>query len=56
MSKSGQFVAVGLQSIQTVAILSRDVGTGLIGEPVARIEVGGNVTAVVWDEEGGYVG
>ncbi|SMR62121.1 unnamed protein product [Zymoseptoria tritici ST99CH_1E4] len=51
ISKTGQFVAVGLQSIQTVAILQRDVATGLIGEPVARVEVSGNVTAVVWDDE-----
>ncbi|KAK4609023.1 putative 6-phosphogluconolactonase [Fulvia fulva] len=47
----GNLVAVGLQNSQAVAILARDVQTGLIGEPVARIEIGGNVTAVVWDEE-----
>ncbi|EME38985.1 hypothetical protein DOTSEDRAFT_57285 [Dothistroma septosporum NZE10] len=47
----GNLVAVGLQSSQAVAILARDVQTGLIGEPIARIEIGGNVTAVVWDEE-----
>ncbi|CAK1359246.1 hypothetical protein CB0940_05484 [Cercospora beticola] len=47
---AGNLVAVGLQNDQAVAILRRDVVTGLIGEPIARIEIGGNVTTVVWDE------
>lgn len=47
----GSLVAVGLQYSQDVVILERDVSTGLIGEPVARIPVGGNVTCVVFDEE-----
>lgn len=47
----GNLVAVGLQNSQAVAILQRDVASGLIGEPVARIEIPGNVTSVVWEEE-----
>lgn len=50
----GDLVAVGLQTDQAVVILERDVQSGLIGEPVARIAIGGNVTTVVWDERVGY--
>ena len=48
MNAPGTLVAVGLQYDQDVAILARDPSTGLIGEPVARISVGGNVTNVVF--------
>ena len=51
MNAPGTLVAVGLQNDQNVAILHRDPSTGLIGEPVARIQVGGNVTCVVFDEQ-----
>ncbi|EME86506.1 uncharacterized protein MYCFIDRAFT_210512 [Pseudocercospora fijiensis CIRAD86] len=47
----GSLVAVGYQMSEAVSILSRDVQSGLIGEPVARIPIAGNVTAVVWYEE-----
>ncbi|KAI5357501.1 Putative nitrous oxide reductase, WD40/YVTN repeat-like-containing domain superfamily [Septoria linicola] len=47
---AGTLVAVGLQNSQAVAILKRDVATGLIGEPIARFAIDGNVTAVVWNE------
>lgn len=47
----GTLVAVGLQNSQAVAVLGRNAGTGLIGEPVARWVGGGNITAVVWDEQ-----
>lgn len=50
MNAVGNLVAVGLQTDQAVVILERDVQSGLIGEPVARIAIGGNVTTVVWDE------
>lgn len=50
MNAVGNLVAVGLQTDQVVVILGRDVQSGLIGEPVARIAIGGNVTSVVWDE------
>jgi 6-phosphogluconolactonase (cycloisomerase 2 family) len=46
----GNLVAVGFQMSQAVAVLERDVATGLIGEPVARLAIEGNVTAVVFDE------
>lgn len=46
----GNLVAVGLQTDQAVLVLERDAQSGLIGEPVARIAIGGNVTSVVWDE------
>ena len=35
-----------------VALLSRNPATGLIGEPLARIPVDGNITCVVFDQEG----
>ncbi|KAK3111593.1 hypothetical protein LTR53_013011 [Teratosphaeriaceae sp. CCFEE 6253] len=47
---TGSLVAVGNQNSQNVAILSRDVATGLIGEPVARMSVPGNTTCIMWDE------
>lgn len=50
MNAVGNLVAVGLQTDQAVVILERDVQSGLVGEPVARIAIGGNVTTVVWDE------
>jgi len=51
MNAPGTLVAVGLQNDALVAILQRDPSTGLIGEPIARIPVGGNVTCVVFDEQ-----
>lgn len=51
MSATGNLVAVGLQNDQAVVVLERDVQSGLIGEPVARISVPGNVTNVAWDQE-----
>jgi 6-phosphogluconolactonase (cycloisomerase 2 family) len=51
MNAPGTLVAVGLQYDQDVRILQRDPSTGLIGEPVAVIPVGGNVTCVVFNEE-----
>lgn len=51
MNAIGNLVAVGMQYDQNVAILQRDTSTGLIGEPVARIPLNGNVTNVVFDEE-----
>lgn len=50
LNSVGNLVAVGLQNSQAVTILQRDVATGLIGEPVARVPIGGNVTNVVWYE------
>ncbi|KAK3625453.1 hypothetical protein LTR56_014292 [Elasticomyces elasticus] len=47
---TGSLVAVGNQNSQNVAILSRDVSTGLIGEPVARMIVPGNTTCIMWDQ------
>nr|OQO32380.1 hypothetical protein B0A51_00440 [Rachicladosporium sp. CCFEE 5018] len=52
LSPSGGFVAVGNQLSGNVAILKRDVASGLIGEPIARVPIAGNVTCVVWDQEG----
>ncbi|KAK5164341.1 uncharacterized protein LTR77_010037 [Saxophila tyrrhenica] len=51
MNAPGTLVGVGLQYDQTVAILQRDPSSGLIGEPIARVKVGGNVTCVVFDEQ-----
>lgn len=51
MNAVGNLVAVGLQNSAEVVVLARDVQSGLIGEPVARIAIPGNVTSVVWNEE-----
>ncbi|KAK4495398.1 hypothetical protein PRZ48_013729 [Zasmidium cellare] len=56
LSATGNLVAVGLQNDQRVVVLERDVASGLIGEPVARIGVQGNVTNVVWDQVRGLGG
>ncbi|KAK4543377.1 hypothetical protein LTR36_005520 [Oleoguttula mirabilis] len=50
IDSTGTLVAVGNQYSQNVAILQRDVATGLIGEPIARVLVPGNTTCVMWDE------
>ena len=50
IDSTGTLVAVGNQNSQNVAILLRDVATGLIGEPVARVPLTGNTTCVVLDE------
>lgn len=52
INAAGNLLAVGNQNSGNVAILQRDVGSGLIGEPIARIPIEGNVTCVVFDEEG----
>ncbi|QIW98684.1 hypothetical protein AMS68_004202 [Peltaster fructicola] len=49
LDSTGSLVAVGNQLSGNVVILSRDVGTGLIGEPVAVTAIEGNVTCVVFD-------
>ncbi|KAK5952475.1 hypothetical protein OHC33_006518 [Knufia fluminis] len=47
----GNLVAVGLQESSEVVILSRDITTGLIGEPVASIGIEGQITCVLFNEE-----
>ncbi len=47
---TGSLIAVGNQNSQNVVVLARDVATGLIGEPVARMGLPGNTTCVMWDE------
>ncbi|KAJ9609499.1 hypothetical protein H2200_005826 [Cladophialophora chaetospira] len=52
INPSGTLLAVGNQLSANVALLSRDPGTGLIGEPLARIPLDGNITCVVFDQQG----
>lgn len=47
----GNLVGVGLQNSNEVVILGRDITTGLIGPPVASIEIEGQITCVVFYEE-----
>lgn len=47
----GNLVAVGLQMSSEVVILDRDIVTGIIGEPVARMEIEGQITNVLFNEE-----
>lgn len=44
-------MAVGLQNDGRVVVMERDVKTGMIGEVVAWTEVGGEVTAVIFNED-----
>lgn len=51
LNRAGNLVAVGLQQTGTVAILERDVASGVFQKEVARTAVpGGQVVCVVWDE------
>ena len=52
INPSGTLLAVGNQLSANVALLSRDPATGLIGEPLARIPLDGNITCVVFDQQG----
>ncbi|KAK5047602.1 hypothetical protein LTR84_006699 [Exophiala bonariae] len=52
INPSGTLIAVGNQLSANVALLSRNPATGLIGEPLARIPVKGNITCVVFDQAG----
>lgn len=51
LNKAGSLVAVGLQGDGTVVIRERNIETGLIGEVVSWTNVGGEVTAVIFNEE-----
>lgn len=51
MNKDGSLVGVGLQYSSRVVILSRDIKTGEIGDPVAAIALPGQITCVRWDEQ-----
>nr|POE49757.1 putative 6-phosphogluconolactonase [Quercus suber] len=50
INAAGDKLAVGLQNNNEVVILSRDVASGMVGQEIARIGLGGPVTCVVWDE------
>nr|POE90089.1 putative 6-phosphogluconolactonase [Quercus suber] len=50
INAAGDMLAVGLQNNDEVVILSRDVASGIIDDEIARVELGGQVTCVVWDE------
>lgn len=51
MNAIGDLIAVGLQYSSEVVIMARNVASGLIGKPVARVEIDGQVTCVMWDEQ-----
>lgn len=46
IGKKGSFIVFANQNIQNVAVLQRDTATSLIGEPVARVTIGNNMTCV----------
>ena len=50
INKSGDLVAVALQNSEEVIIMSRDVTSGNLGKPVAKVDIPGNVTCVMWHE------
>ena len=52
INKRQDLVAVGLQNSGLVAIFSRDLRTGTIGNKIlASVEIEGEVTSVVWGDE-----
>ena len=49
INKKGDMLAVALQKDGKVAIIKRDK-SGMLGDKLAEVLVGGNVTAVIWDD------
>ena len=50
LNKNGTLAAVGLQRDSRVVIIERNVADGTFGDFVASINVGGEITTVIWDE------
>ncbi|PYI21801.1 putative isomerase YbhE [Aspergillus violaceofuscus CBS 115571] len=50
LNRAGNLAAVGVQDGFRVAILERDLGSGLFKEQVAEIDVPGQIWGVVWNE------
>ena len=51
LNPAGNLIVVGLQETGNVAILERDVASGVFEKEVASIRIaGGQVVCVVWDE------
>ncbi|KAJ3531639.1 hypothetical protein NM208_g8793 [Fusarium decemcellulare] len=50
INKAGTLVAVALQGDGRVVVIERDVENGVLGDFVAYAEVGGEVTAVIFNE------
>ncbi|KAG9259088.1 Lactonase, 7-bladed beta-propeller-domain-containing protein [Emericellopsis atlantica] len=46
----GSLVTVGLQGDGRVVVIERDVETGMLGDFVAWLDVGGEIMCVVWNE------
>ena len=52
LNRRGNLVAVGLQLSSKVVVISRNVTTGHFLQQVAEIDLEGQITSVVWDEDG----
>lgn len=50
VNSAGDLAVVGLQEGAQIAILERDLGSGVFREQVATIDVKGQTWATVWDE------
>lgn len=50
LNKAGDLVAVSLQDTHRVAIIERDVKTGLLGDFVAHVDTVGQAVVTIWDE------
>lgn len=50
LNKWGTLAAIGLQDSDAVVVLSRDAATGKLGNPVARIELDGEIVNVQWQD------
>ena len=51
LNRRGNLAAVGLQYSSKVVIISRNVTTGNFLEQVAELDLEGQITSVVWDED-----
>jgi 6-phosphogluconolactonase (cycloisomerase 2 family) len=56
INKNGTLAAVGLQTDGRVVIVERNVQDGTFGEFVAEIDVPGELTSVIWGDEGALEG
>ncbi|KAI9875699.1 MAG: hypothetical protein M1830_008086 [Pleopsidium flavum] len=50
VNKAGNLVAVGLQLSHRVVIFRRHIKTGRMDDPVAEIDIDGQITCVIWNE------
>ena len=50
INNAGDMAVVGNQNSQTVVVLGRDPNTGALSTLLGSVELGGQVSSVIWDE------